>query len=108
MRFDDYKIIPKQKVSPTILWEYDLNSPTWDWQEMATTVVQRVIQYGLTNDYYAILQMYGGYEGCGEILKHITSLSPKDLNWACILFNVKKEDTLCYIRKSSRARLLNS
>ncbi|EGN58111.1 hypothetical protein PRBRB14_26730 [Hallella multisaccharivorax DSM 17128] len=79
MRFDDFESQPRQTVSPTILWEYDLNSPERDWNKMATTVVQRVIRYGLTSDYYAILQMYGGYKGCGEILKHITSLPQKTL-----------------------------
>lgn len=44
MRFDDYETYPKQKISPTILWEYDTESPAWDWQKMAVRVVQRVIQ----------------------------------------------------------------
>lgn len=98
MRFDDYETYPKQKISPTILWEYDTESPAWDWQKMAVRVVQRVIQYGDVNDYYAMLQLYGGFQNVAEIVKKIPVLSPKDLNWACFLFIIKKEDTLCYKR----------
>lgn len=99
--FEDYASQPKKTVSPTILWEYDTTSPSWDWNDMAVRVVQRVIQYGDFDDYYAMLQMYGGFEGVAEIAKKIPELSPKDLNWACFLFKIKEEDTLCYMRKTS-------
>ena len=105
--FKDYLTYPKQTISPSILWEYDTTSPEWDWNDMATRVVQRVIQYGDTQDYYAMLQIYGGFEGVKEIVKEIPELNPRDLNWACFLFNLKKEETKCYTRKSSRKELLN-
>lgn len=75
---------------------------------MAARVVLRVIQYGNTDDYYAMMQLYGGFDNVRKIVRQIPYLSPKDLNWACFVFHIKKEDTLCYTRKSSRARLLNS
>lgn len=98
--FEDYKSHPKQSVNPAILWEYDINSPRWNWEDMKVRVVQRVLQYGDKNDYYAILQMYGGFEGVAEIVKQVPTLSPKDLNWACFLFHVKEEETLCFQKKS--------
>lgn len=106
--FQDYKEHPKLRISASILWEYDTTSPSWDWNHMAERVVQRVIQYGTENDYIAMLQLYGGFENVAEIIKRIPDLSPKDLNWACFAFNVRKEDTLCYTRKYSRRRLINS
>lgn len=106
--FQDYITYPRQTISPTILWEYDTNAPSWNWNEMAERVVQRVIQYGDRNDYYAMLQMYGGFEGVSKIVKKIPELSPKDLNWACFIFNIKKEDTLCYTRKSLRKKRFTS
>ena len=105
--FNDYKTYPRQTISPSILWEYDTASPEWNWNAMAVRVVQRVIQYGNAKDYYAMLQMYGGFDGVREIVKRIPELSPKDLNWACFMFDLKKEETLCYTRKSSRRQLLN-
>lgn len=80
--FQDYKEHPKLRISASILWEYDITSPSWDWNHMAERVVQRVIQYGTENDYIAMLQLYGGFENVAEIIKRITDLSPKDLNWA--------------------------
>lgn len=53
---------------------------------------------GDVNDYYAMLQLYGGFQNVAEIVKKIPVLSPRDLNWACFLFKIKKEDTLCYKR----------
>lgn len=103
--FDDYKSYPKQRVSPVILWEYDLKSPQWNWEDMKVRVVQRVIQYGKDSDYYAILQMYGGFEGVAPIVKEIACLSDKDLNWACFIFNVRKEETRAYARKMDNANI---
>ena len=88
--FQDYITYPKQTISPTILWEYDTKAPSWDWSEMAERVVQRVIQFGDKNDYYAMLQMYGGFDGVSKIVKKLPELSQKDLNWACFIFNIKK------------------
>lgn len=104
--FEDYKTYPRQNISPTILWEYDTKASNWSWSDMAERVVQRVIQYGDKNDYYAMLQLYGGFDNVAEIVKRIPSLSDKDLNWACFLFHIKEEDTLCYTRKSLRKKLL--
>ena len=106
--FQDFNTYPKQTISPAILWEYDTTAPSWNWFDMAERVVQRVIQYGDKNDYYAMLQLYGGFDKVRQIITKIPELSPKDLNWACFLFNVNKERTLCYMRKSSRQKLLNS
>ena len=105
--FKDYLTYPKQTVSPSILWEYDTKSPSWNWDDMAVIVMQRIIQYGNENDYYAALQLYGGFEKVSKIVKIIPSLSEKDLNWACFLFKINKEDTLCFTRKSLRKKLLN-
>lgn len=106
--FENYKTYPKQKISPAILWEYDTTSKRWDWEAMAIRVVQRVIQYGVKTDYYAMLQLYGGFDAVAEIVRKIPDLSPKDLNWACFLFKIPKEETLCYTRRYCRTRHFNS
>ena len=36
------------------------------------------------------------------------SLSPRDMNFVCVVFNLKKEELKCYTRKLLRDRLLNS
>lgn len=103
---DDYpKYSGKATVSPTLLWEYDLSD--FDWWKSRRVVVQRVIERGWLNDFYAILNMYGGFEGVREIIKDIPFLSGMDINFVCNTFNLKKEDLRCCTRKQSRERLLS-
>ena len=104
--FSDWKEYPKKEISKSLLWEYDTTLPDWDWNYMATTVVQRVIERGNRNDYYAMFQKYGGIMKVRNIVKEIPDLSPKDMNWVCVLFNLKKEQLKCYTRKSLREKLL--
>lgn len=42
MRFDDYKTYPEQKISPTILWEYDTRSPAWDWTLKRSQLLKKI------------------------------------------------------------------
>lgn len=106
MFFEDWNTHKREKISRAILWEYNTDSPEWDWQKMSKVVVARVIERGRREDYYAMFQMYGGIEGVREIVKKIPHLSRKDMNWCCVLFNLRKEDLWCYNRESSRKKLL--
>jgi len=106
MILDDWGKQPHYNINPSILWEYDTKSNDWDWDYMKTTVVQRVLQYGRKEDYYAMFQLYGGFSNVKEIVKNVPYLSNKDLNWACFLFNLDKKDIICYTKKSSRQKRL--
>ena len=68
MFFDDWKEHKKETISKALLWEYDTNSPYWDWNKMSKTVVQRVIERGREEDYYAMFQLYGGFENVKSYL----------------------------------------
>ena len=104
--FDDYKKYGACSVSPSLLWEYDLSD--FDWWKSRKIVVQRILERGWLEYYYAGFNLYGGIEGFREIIKEIPFLSPRDMNFACIVFDLKKEDLKCYTRKLLRERLLNS
>lgn len=93
-------------VSANLLWEYDLSR--FDWQRFRVIVMQRVIERGTTEDFYAALRLYGGIKNVREIIKQIPNLSPFDMSFVCCVFGLKKEELRCYIRKQSRERLLNS
>ena len=108
MFFDDYRSHPDAILNPSLLWEYDINSPDWDWNRMATTVVRRVIELGLEDDYYALFNLYGSPNSIKQIIMQIPYLNPKDMEWVCVLFHLNKEQLLCYKRKLSRTKLLNS
>lgn len=104
--FDDYKKYGACSVSPSLLWEYDLSD--FDWWKSRKIVVQRILERGWLEDYYAGFNLYGGIEGFREIIKEVPFLSPRDMNFACIVFDLKKEDLKCYTRKLLREQLLNS
>lgn len=107
MMFKDWKEYPHKEITPSLLWEYDLNSPDWDWDYMKVTVVQRVIELGRIDDYYAMFQKYGGFNNVANIVKQIPKLSPINMNWVCTLFNLEKEYLLCYTKMLSRKKLFN-
>lgn len=105
--FDDYKKYKDlYSVSPTLLWEYDLSD--FDWWKSRKIVVQRILERGWLKDFYAAFNIYGGIKGFREIVKDVPYLSPRDINFVCIAFNLKKEELRCYTRKLLREQLLNS
>lgn len=105
MFFDDYKQHTDAQVRHSLFWEYDM--ARFDWEKMRTLVVQRVIERGRKNDFFAILNMYG-VDGVKESIKEIPTMNPKDVSFVCAVFNLKKEDLKCYIRKRSRPQHWNS
>ena len=105
MFFDNYKQHKTARIRESLLWEYDLSR--FDWQAMRLIVVQRVVERGRMEDFYALLNMYG-IEGVRESIKEIPVMSPKDMSFVCSVFDIKKEELKCYTRKLLRDRLLNS
>lgn len=109
MIFEDWATHKKETLSPKLFWEYDLSSPDWDLWKMRSIVIQRVLELGRESDYYAMYQIYGGKERLREIVKNdVLYLEPREIAWACFLFNLKKEEMRCYIRRQSRMKLLAS
>ncbi len=91
----------------SLFWEYDKDKI--DFQKHRRLVVTRIISFGGLNDWYAGFDLYGGIEGFTRIAKEeVTDLTPKDFNFMCLALGLKKEETLCYIKKQLRQRRLNS
>lgn len=106
MLFSDWKKHNSVNISTSLLWEYDLNG--FDWDNMQSIVVQRVIERGWIDDFYAAIRIYGGIDNFKSIIKQIPVLSEKDTQFVCSVFNLKKEELKCYTRKQLREKLLNS
>ena len=106
MIFDDWKYKNVDSISKSLLWEYNLTN--FDWDNMKTIVMQRVIERGWMNDFYAVIKIYGGLDNVREIIKGIPVLSEKDMSFVCVIFDLKKEELKCYTRKQLREKLLNS
>lgn len=105
MFFDNYKSHQNAQIREALLWEYDLDQ--FNWEDMRILVVQRVIERGRMNDFYAILNLYG-LTGVRDAIKQISYLNPKDLSFVCSVFNLKKEDLKCYTKQQSTIQHWNS
>lgn len=108
MIFDDWATHKKETLQKRLFWEYDTTSPKWDLWDMRYIVVERVLELGWESDYYAMFQIYGGIDKVREIVKELPYLEPREIAWACVLFDLKKEELRCYTRKQSRRALLTS
>ncbi|MFV0268697.1 MAG: DUF6922 domain-containing protein [Draconibacterium sp.] len=106
MLFDEWKEHSGATISNHLLWEYDLNS--FDWDDMRTVVVQRVIERGHFDDFYAAITRYGGIDRFKDIIKQIPVLSDIDIAFVCAVFDLDKNELRCYTRKQSRRELLTS
>lgn len=105
--FGDWKEKSKDaQISKSLLWEYDLEN--FDWNDMRVTVVQRVVERGWPEDFYAAIRLYEGLDNFRNIIKEIPVLSPKNIAFVCAVFQLKKEELKCYTRKLSREKLFNS
>ena len=105
MPFEDYHNHRNAEVRPSLLWEFDLEK--FDWQHMRNEVVQRVLERGRMDDFYAILNLYG-MEGVKAALREIPYMNDKDMNFACVAFDLRKEELKCYTRKQSMPLHWNS
>jgi hypothetical protein len=98
MFFDTYKNFPDVHINTSLLWEYDKSH--FDYMSMRDIVVQRVIERGWPNDWYAMLNLYG-IEGVTEAIKSLPYLNKKDMNFVSHQFNIPLSDLKCYEKKQS-------
>ena len=85
MYFSDYKQHPLTTIRPTLLWEYHLTG--FDYQDMRNIVVQRVIERGWPDDFFAILNLYGE-QGVGEAIRKISTMNRVDMNFVNVVFGI--------------------
>ncbi len=105
MYFDDYNLHKDAKIRDSLFWEYEFGKINW--QEMKVVIVQRVIERGRMEDFYAIINLYG-IEGVKETIKQIPYLNPKDIVFVSSVFEIKKEDLKCYSKKQLKNQHWNS
>lgn len=94
-----YKEHPDAKVDTSLLWEYDLSM--FDYQQMRNVVVQRVIERGWPDDWYAILNMYNE-NGVRTAIREIPYLNDKDMNFVSKVFKIPLSEMKCYEKKQLR------
>ncbi len=105
MFFDAFKDHSEAKINTSLLWEYDIAK--FDYQLMRDVVVQRVIERGWPQDWYAMLNLYG-VEGVTAAIKNIPYLNDKDMNFVSRQFDIPLSTMKCYEKKRSANQHWNS
>ena len=105
MFFEKYHLHKDAKIRNSLLWEYEIEKINW--QQMRNVIVQRVIERGRMNDFYALLNTYE-LEGVQEAIRQIPFLNNKDLAFICSVFDIKKEELKCYTKKQLKNQYWNS
>jgi len=105
MFFEAFKDYPEATINPSLLWEYDTERV--DYKNMRDIIVQRVIERGWPNDWYAMLNLYG-INGVKEAIKNIPYLNNKDMTFVSDQFNIPLSSMKCYGRKQLASQHWNS
>ena len=105
MVFLDKYISGNHSINRSLLWEYDIDN--FDWHNSKSLVVQRIIELGTPEDYYAAFDLYGGIEGFREIIKTVPYLNNIDINFVCIFFNLKREELRCCTKRQLNQKRWN-
>jgi len=87
-----------------LFWEYNMND--FDYQNMIRLMVQRVVESGGKNDFFAMHNLYG-QDQVIDTIKILPYLREKNMNFASKLFNIPLEDLLCYRNLPSRQQCWN-
>ena len=104
MLFSDWKEKSKGLEVPTrLLWDVSLTD--LDWYDIRKLLVQRVVERGKMEDFYAVIRLYGGIESFREIITEVHHLSDRNMALVCRVFDLEKEELGCYKRKKRREKI---
>ena len=94
----------KPEISKRIFW--DVNAAEIDYEKDRFFVIERVLNYGVWNDFKSLLQFYGDATIKQEIIK--SAYLKKDvLNFVCFYFDLKISQFKCYKRRQSQEKHWN-
>jgi hypothetical protein len=105
MFFFDFHLHKEATLRKSLLWEY--NFEKIDWQKMRNIIVQRVIERGRPDDFYAILNKYS-LKGVKQAIRQIPYLNKKDLSFVCTIFELNKNELKCCTTKRLKSQHWNS
>lgn len=86
------------RFSQHLFWDTDRQNV--DLETNAAFMVQRVLEYGLLED-WMLLRSYYGIERIAEVAKKLRSLEPRALSFIATLSNSNKSEFRCYTTKQS-------
>ena len=93
MYFDNHKDFAEARINPGLLWEYDVSR--FDFLKEISVVVQRVIERGASEDFYAMFNLYG-VERVNETIRKIPSFSQRDMEFINNVLGIPYSELLAY------------
>jgi len=90
--------IQLKNLSSHLFW--DVDKDLLDSETNKKLIIQRVLQYGLINDWNIIFTYYG-IDEIANTAKKLKDLDRKSVSFISVLSNIPKEEFLCYTIKQS-------
>jgi len=90
--------------SSYLFWDVAIDKLALD--TSAPLIVERVLQLGQIEDWELLKACYG-LDLIIEVAKELNSLDDVTLSFLCSVFDLKKEDFKCYIRRQSKTHFWN-
>jgi hypothetical protein len=94
-KIDNFDI---KRLSKHLFWDVDRDLVSFE--EHKKLVIQRVLDYGLLEDWVIILNFYG-IQQIAETAMTLRELDPKSISFISVLTDIPKENFLCYTMKQS-------
>jgi len=85
-------------MSSHLFWDVDVK--TLDWDKHQAFIVQRVLEYGLQQD-WVLLKHQLGVAKIAEVCKGLRSLDPKSLAFISLISKTPRTEFRCYTTKQS-------
>jgi hypothetical protein len=98
------KEININELSPHLFW--DVEREKIKFNKNKKWIVQRVLEYGLLNDWVLIYKYYG-IEEIAQIVMKMKNLERKSITFISVLSKIPKEKFSCYTTKQSPPGYLN-
>jgi hypothetical protein len=93
MYFDNHKDFPNARINKNLFWEYDMEH--FDFQKQINLVVQRVVQRGTSEDFYAMLNLYG-FDSVKEAIKKSPSFSQREMEFINNVLGIPYSELTAY------------
>lgn len=91
--------IIKPKISKKVFW--DVRFEDLDYEKDKFYIIEKVMSFGLWEDFLAIVRFYGKETIRKEIVQS-AYMDKEVLNFLCFYFNLKPSQFKCYTRRQSQ------
>jgi hypothetical protein len=93
------EIMNNPPISKRVFW--DVNHQSLDYQKERLFIIDRVMNYGLWEDFVAVMRYYGKQVVRQEIVRS-PYLKKDVLNFLCFYLDLKPSDFSCYTKRQSQ------